>query len=426
MAEKAQTQVKAKGPEIVSSSGSSLQRKCACGTHTMGDQCDSCKGKGSMLQRKRLSNDDNPAVPPIVYEVLRSSGQPLDASTRTLFEQRFGNDFSQVRIHTDTKAAQSAQSVRALAYTVGRDVVFGAKQYEPNTELGKELLAHELSHVVQQTALAPWETNGPHSIVLGPLELEKEASHVPNVRSGHQARSSLSKTGICLQKQEEVKHPSTTGWEGGLEKLLPSFAKEKELARPIKYPTIDLGTFVVRPTLSLVGSLTYGPANSVITLSEGEFGAAMGGLAKSFSIAFVKDPGGKKIKGVTFTSNIPGIGKYDSFNHTYKPPLTMIWSSTFTPAPLAFKRLKVEGTLRVQLELAFEPKAQPFSTVPSTHLVPSMKPAVGLSLLALMMAALAIAARVGVAIAQAVTAPIILLDPDLTDPQRENHKRFES
>ena len=78
------------------------------------------------------------------------SGRPLDASTRSFFEPRFGTDFSHVRVHTDSRAAASARSVNALAYTVGRNVVFGTGQYAPGTSQGRHLLAHELTHTVQQ------------------------------------------------------------------------------------------------------------------------------------------------------------------------------------------------------------------------------------------------------------------------------------
>ena len=85
-----------------------------------------------------------------MHEVLSSSGQPLAASTRAFFEPRFGHNFSQVRVHTDSGADQSARSVDALAYTVGQDMAFRAGQYRPDTEPGRRLLAHELTHVVQQ------------------------------------------------------------------------------------------------------------------------------------------------------------------------------------------------------------------------------------------------------------------------------------
>ncbi len=89
-------------------------------------------------------------VPSIVQEVLASTGQSLDADTREFMEPRFGHDFSHVRVHTDERAVESAQVMNAQAYTVGQNVVFGQGQYTPETQAGKHLLAHELTHVVQQ------------------------------------------------------------------------------------------------------------------------------------------------------------------------------------------------------------------------------------------------------------------------------------
>lgn len=88
-------------------------------------------------------------APPIVHETLRLAGQPLDPATRGFMEPRFGHDFSSVRVHTGHRAAESARAVNALAYTVGRDVVFGAGQYSPQTPAGSRLLAHELAHTIQ-------------------------------------------------------------------------------------------------------------------------------------------------------------------------------------------------------------------------------------------------------------------------------------
>ncbi|MBI4000191.1 MAG: DUF4157 domain-containing protein [Nitrospira defluvii] len=98
------------------------------------------------------------AAPPIVHEVLSSPGQPLDATTRAFFEPRFAHDLGQVRIHADDHAAKSAQVVNALAYTVGRDVVFGPGRYSPQAPQGRRLLAHELSHVIQQGGSRPGST----------------------------------------------------------------------------------------------------------------------------------------------------------------------------------------------------------------------------------------------------------------------------
>ena len=93
-------------------------------------------------------------APPVVGEVLRSTGQALNDDTRVRMEQRLGSNFSQVRVHTDARAAQSAAAVDALAYTVGRDIVFGEGRYAPHSASGQRLLAHELAHVVQQRGAA--------------------------------------------------------------------------------------------------------------------------------------------------------------------------------------------------------------------------------------------------------------------------------
>ncbi|HEX5707206.1 MAG TPA: DUF4157 domain-containing protein, partial [Pyrinomonadaceae bacterium] len=113
------------------------------------------------LRVSRLASSTPPSsslqtrtAPPAVHEVLRSSGEPLDAATRGFMESRFGQDFGGVRVHSNQKAAESARAVNARAYTVGRDVVFGESQYAPNTEAGQKLLAHELAHVLQQGATA--------------------------------------------------------------------------------------------------------------------------------------------------------------------------------------------------------------------------------------------------------------------------------
>jgi hypothetical protein len=129
-----------------------LQRKCACGQHNMGEQCDECKKKHSVLQRRSVGAGSQPGVPAVVHEVLRSPGQALDGGTRAFLETRFGRDFSRVRVHTDPEAAQSAASIYASAYTVGEHLVFNRGQYAPNSSEGRRLIAHELAHVVQQSS----------------------------------------------------------------------------------------------------------------------------------------------------------------------------------------------------------------------------------------------------------------------------------
>jgi hypothetical protein len=161
-----------------------LQRRCGCGvTPGMTGECEDCRNKRLNIQKKLTINrpgdkDEQEAdhmaeqvmrmpvqteasrnsdttiksspVPPIVHEVRRSSGQPLDPATRTFMESRFGHDFSRVRVHTDENAMESARVLNALAYTVDKDVIFGSGQYLPKTRKGLGLVTHELVHVIQQ------------------------------------------------------------------------------------------------------------------------------------------------------------------------------------------------------------------------------------------------------------------------------------
>ncbi|MFZ3325581.1 MAG: DUF4157 domain-containing protein, partial [Methylocella sp.] len=89
-------------------------------------------------------------APSIVRKTLGSSGWPLDSSARTDMESRFGRNFGDVRVHTDHSAAESAGAIDALAYTMGKHIVFGQGQYTPQSNEGRRLLAHELAHVAQQ------------------------------------------------------------------------------------------------------------------------------------------------------------------------------------------------------------------------------------------------------------------------------------
>jgi hypothetical protein len=158
-----------------------LQRKCACaGTSGPTGECKECRRKrvqtklaissaGGPLEQeadaaarevsagRKVSVSGHVAgasggesAAPEVDETLRSPGQPLDRATRVFMEGCFRHDFSRVRIHTDERAAQSARAVDARAYTLGPNVVFAAGQFAPGMATGNRLLAHELTHVVQQ------------------------------------------------------------------------------------------------------------------------------------------------------------------------------------------------------------------------------------------------------------------------------------
>ncbi|MBS0445348.1 MAG: DUF4157 domain-containing protein [Proteobacteria bacterium] len=101
------------------------------------------------------------AAPAQVDAVVASGGQALDAATRAYFEPRFGHDFGRVRVHHDAAAAASARAVDAVAYTVGEHVVFDQGRYAPASPAGRRLLAHELTHVVQQGGLLRRSSESP-------------------------------------------------------------------------------------------------------------------------------------------------------------------------------------------------------------------------------------------------------------------------
>ena len=108
------------------------------------------KEEEATIQRKSNSSAHENGTPAIVNDVLQSPGQPLERNTRSFMESRFGYDLSHVRIHTDPKADTSARATDAAAYTAGNHVVFAQGQYHPHTRSGRHLLAHELTHVIQQ------------------------------------------------------------------------------------------------------------------------------------------------------------------------------------------------------------------------------------------------------------------------------------
>lgn len=124
------------------------------------ENCRECRqehGGRPRLQTKtvRATGSEEVEAAPVVEEALRSPGQPLDSSTREFMEARFGRDFSGVRVHTSARADEAARAVNALAYTVGQDIVFGAGRYAPHAYEGRRLLAHELTHTIQQSQSQP-------------------------------------------------------------------------------------------------------------------------------------------------------------------------------------------------------------------------------------------------------------------------------
>ncbi len=122
---------------------SDIQRECA--------DCEQETPVADTIQRtEAASSGGGSSAPPVVSQVVSESGTPMDRGTRGFMEQRFGSDFSGVRVHTDAKAAHSARAISAHAYTYRNHIVFDQGQYNPHSNHGRHLLAHELTHVVQQ------------------------------------------------------------------------------------------------------------------------------------------------------------------------------------------------------------------------------------------------------------------------------------
>jgi Domain of unknown function (DUF4157) len=163
--------------------GGMVQRKCAA-----------CADE-DRLQRKSLDTQvADIAAPPIVNDVLRSPGRPIDPRTRSVLEPRFGRDFGNVRVHTEGLASQSAEALMARAYTVGRDIAFRRGEYAPDTIAGRSLLAHELAHVVQQGQARETHTwakpriqaNAVSGRVQRDDETPPEQSNTPNLEQEYQ------------------------------------------------------------------------------------------------------------------------------------------------------------------------------------------------------------------------------------------------
>ncbi|HEU4711213.1 MAG TPA: DUF4157 domain-containing protein [Pyrinomonadaceae bacterium] len=234
--------------------GAVLQRKCGCGQHTGGGSCSDCDKKkvlglqtkltigdaGDVYEREAdqvadqvmssaahgrvkpaalqiqryggISGSSGASVPDSVDQTLSQSGMPLPRSLRQNMEQRFGHDFSQVRVHSGTSAANSARDVNAQAYTVGHNIVFGAGHFAPDTQRGQRLLAHELTHVVQQRgSLSPAMQRQPDDA----QEVDKE-----------EFKKELEKDGI-LDKLEQAARDKIKKEIDDLPKTITKFMVEK-------------------------------------------------------------------------------------------------------------------------------------------------------------------------------------------------------
>src|SRR5690242_8009091 len=129
----------------------------------------------------------------LVNEVVRSPGEPLAVKTRQYFEPRLGHDFSRVRIHTDARAAESAETINALAYTLGPHIVVPAQHYDVDSDKGRRLMAHELVHVMQQGHTQPASSD--FEISTPGDRFEIEADHIAD-RLGREVTNAVQTSAV--------------------------------------------------------------------------------------------------------------------------------------------------------------------------------------------------------------------------------------
>ena len=162
----------------------------------------------SLLEAEGPEHDEPSPVKDVVGS---AGGQPLDTSTRQFMESRFGNDFGDVRVHTDTRASDSAKAVQAHAYTVGNDVVFQSGHYAPETDAGRHTLAHELTHVVQQRSGPVSGTPAPGGIKISDpsdnyeVEAERHAGVIMSQPPPAEAPAAAAQAAPVQRTEEEAR-----------------------------------------------------------------------------------------------------------------------------------------------------------------------------------------------------------------------------
>lgn len=348
-------------------------------------------------------------------------------------ERRFGHDFSTVRVHTGPRDAQAASMLRARAFAVGRDIVFGAGEYQPLSERGEQLLAHELTHAMQQSAAPPRvmrkpfddreEEEGPGSPLLaGDPELiriwngslvvgigasgefvEKiqlalladDPAALPqfgaDAKFGDETKAAI----VAYQQRHELAIDGVVGAQ-----TLRSLDRPAQVETPVSAPMVsqpvpskkkapwtrlevpsssmtqpDLvfpwyhkvkgeKTFVEKAfdpvpgpqfttyvTLSLAGSVTIGPAASMIVASKEEMTLEFEKFATSLTFK------GTTPQDISFSSASVDLGKSDSVDFGFDP--LSVTSSRKLPKEIVLGKSKLSGELTVRLKFRFEPNRQP-------------------------------------------------------------------
>ena len=176
--------------------------------------CPECPEQPPSQVQRKANGTAGPHQPSVASHVIGNlgAGHPLDKSTRAFFDPRFGYDFSQVRVHTDDQAAQSARRMQARAFTTGQDVVFGAGEFAPHTTKGRALLAHELAHTIQQSMSS--RANANHELEVSPPEQasELEVETTVNVVGGVSRSSVATQHSVPVQLHRVSKPVIQRAW----------------------------------------------------------------------------------------------------------------------------------------------------------------------------------------------------------------------
>jgi len=237
---------------------------------TIGNQAVSARLGRREQVHGRSSGGASAGLPSHVQAILNRQGTPLDDETREDMESRFDHDFSDVRIHTDGRAIESARRTNARAYTLSRDIVFAAGEYDPATRSGKRLLAHELAHVIQQervgtTSPAPTPRSAPEraanraarAVAGGSTSVQVSHATAPGIarqpRSLVQSLDPTRLTGPELDREIQlirewlIANPGSSPEHQHLQSALTQLERHREATgfRPQRY-NLSIGDEIVR------------------------------------------------------------------------------------------------------------------------------------------------------------------------------------
>ncbi len=315
---------------------------------------------------------------PAAASVPRSGGRALEEPLRRRFEPRFGHDFSRVRIHTSDEAAASARSFGARAYTAGEHVVFGTGEYAPQTANGARLIAHELTHVVQQRHRVsdPMEhgeseadrvANGStERVTVGstaPLQMQRANREIAPAVSTAVATKPVVQPRDVVKQQTTTKTVPVQSSPAGPKLLLPKGSAERVIEGPPLAAIPTTGGFFV-PNVFIAYGAEIGPEASPIVVSSD--GVAIDLKSEVSSVRFEWNKTAKP-DSFTFTSRLPG--SKTSVELKAKPlESSLLFSCNSETATFRNGDVDVVGSVRLGIRLRFYPtmKIAPRNVAPRT------------------------------------------------------------